>query len=310
MKQGSIRFRLITLWVGILVVVLAISTYGLQVLFERSILRRTLAELSLDLKLLSEAIDIDAKGLPTLTAAPRDPLFQVVYGGRYWQVMQGTQPVFRSPSLWGDTLSINVSGIGPAELLPVRLTGPQDQNLFGVARQVSGKTRPDEPQITVLVAADFDEVELAKQRFADDLIIGASLIGLILMIATFSHVVIGLRPLRDLQARLTSVRQGESRRLEGTFPLEVMPLVIETNALLDAQDAALGLARTRAADLAHGLKTPLAVMTAQSRNLRRRGEAAIADQLDVQMESMRRHVEREIGQGSVARCGADASRQG
>jgi signal transduction histidine kinase len=209
-------------------------------------------------------------------------------------VMQGAQPVFRSPSLWDGTLPLNVTGIGTADLLPVRLPGPQDQSLFGVARQVSGKTRPDEPPITVIVAADFYGVELAKRRFADDLIIGASLIGCILLIATVSQVVIGLRPLRDLQARLTSVRQGESRRLEGAFPLEVMPLVIETNALLDAQDTALGLARTRAADLAHGLKTPLAVMTAQSRSLRRRGDTAIADQLDVQIESMRRHVEREL----------------
>lgn len=294
MNHGSIRFRLIALWVIILVGTIGVGTYGLQILFERSILRRTISELSLDLKLLSEAIDIDADGAPSLTTAPRDPLFQVVYSGRYWQVFQGSLPVLGSPSLWGHKLSIDTVSIRTGTLVFIQLPGPQDQNLFGVARQVSGKTRADQPPLTVLVAADFHEIEMAKQRFSEDLVAGVSLIAILLLIAACAQVVIGLRPLRELQTRLINVRHGKSRRLEGTFPLEVMPLVKETNALLDAQDASVALARTRAADLAHGLKTPLAIMTAQSRNLRRRGDSATADHLDQQIESMRRHVEREL----------------
>lgn len=294
MKRGSIRFRLIALWAVILVAILGVSTYGLQVLFERSILRRTIDELSLDLKLLSEALSLDADGAPALTTAPRDPLFQVVYGGRYWQVLQGTEPALSSPSLWGHKLAIDTSRLAAGTLEPVRLPGPQDQNLFGVALRGAGRSEPGDPPLTVLVAADFHEIEMAKQRFAGDLAAGALLIAVLLVVAACSQVVIGLRPLRELQARLGSVRRGDSARLEGTFPHEVMPLVTETNALLDAQDAALATARTRAADLAHGLKTPLAIMTAKSRSLRRRGDITTAIHLDQQIETMRRHVEREL----------------
>ncbi|MGI9405220.1 MAG: sensor histidine kinase, partial [Hyphomicrobiaceae bacterium] len=47
-------------------------------------------------------------------------------------------------------------------------------------------------------------------------------------------------------------------------------------------------------NLAHGLKTPLAVLSAESRGLRKKGEAASADEVDVQVEQMRRNVEREL----------------
>ena len=50
----------------------------------------------------------------------------------------------------------------------------------------------------------------------------------------------------------------------------------------------------RAGDLAHGLNTPLAVMSAKSRDLKRKGESEIALELDRQIETMHRHVEREL----------------
>ncbi len=73
-----------------------------------------------------------------------------------------------------------------------------------------------------------------------------------------------------------------------------MPLVSETNALLEAQELVLQDARARAGDLAHGLKTPLAVMAANGRTLRRRGIYDVADEIDRQIEVMRRHVDREL----------------
>jgi signal transduction histidine kinase len=73
-----------------------------------------------------------------------------------------------------------------------------------------------------------------------------------------------------------------------------MPLVAETNALLAAQDDAIDVARTRASNLAHGLKTPLAVMATHSRRLRRSGDTDLAGDIDKQLEMMRRHVEREL----------------
>ena len=71
MYSGSLRFRLIALWAVFLIVVIEIASLGLQMLFERSILRRITEELTGDLQLLTEAIVADGKTVRLLTA-PRD----------------------------------------------------------------------------------------------------------------------------------------------------------------------------------------------------------------------------------------------
>ena len=294
MEQGSIQFRFVRLWGVILLVTLGVSSYGLQLLFERSLLRRTISELSLDLGLLSEAAEMDLTGRVRLASAPRDPLYQVVYSGHYWQIMRGDEPTLRSPSLWGFKLPVPVSSATTTTPANVRLVGPDDQKLFGLIKHLDTTSAKDTRPLSILVAAGYHEIETARQRFADDLALGMLLLTALLLVAASAQVVVGLRPLHDIHTRLTKVRQGHMTRLEGSFPREIMPLVIETNALLDAQDANVARARACAADLAHGLKTPLAVMSSQSRTLRRRGDCEIANHLDTQIESMRRHVEREL----------------
>ena len=81
-----------------------------------------------------------------------------------------------------------------------------------------------------------------------------------------------MRPLDALRRGVADIRSGRSRRLPAGVPDEVLPLVEEVNALLDAQDREIERSRDRAADLAHGLKTPLAALAADAGRLRERGE--------------------------------------
>jgi signal transduction histidine kinase len=73
-----------------------------------------------------------------------------------------------------------------------------------------------------------------------------------------------------------------------------MPLVEEMNGLLDAQEQAIEDARAWTADLAHGLKTPLTVLTSDAQRLRERGETEIAEDLEQLAETVRRRVDREL----------------
>ncbi len=293
MERGSLSVRLIAVWAVFLVITLEVASLGLQTLFERSITRRMLAELTLDLSLLAQALQRDGTGAISLATAPTDPLFAVPLSGRYWQVSHDSKTVLRSPSLWDFDLRPDRSTQPATEQTFIRLKGPDEQNLYGVTRTVK-LTDADTAPLAIIAAVDYSEIENAKRRFSSDMLIGLVGLASLLLLAASAHVIIGLKPLKDIHARLARVRSGEIRRLEGSFPTEVMPLITETNALLDAQDAALEAARTRASNLAHGLKTPLAVMAAQSRILRRRGDLELANQIDRQLESMRRHVEREM----------------
>jgi hypothetical protein len=70
----------------------------------------------------------------------------------------------------------------------------------------------------------------------------------------------GLASVDNVRHRLNLLRAGRERRMDGSYPAEVQPLVDDLNALLDHRDQAVQRAIARSGDLAHGLKTPLAIL--------------------------------------------------
>lgn len=108
------------------------------------------------------------------------------------------------------------------------------------------------------------------------------------------QVSIGLRPLDAVRRRLAQVRSGEVDRLGSGFPDEVLPLAAEVDHLLDEQEKAIARARARASDLAHGLKTPLTVLSVDAEELRARGDTGLAEEIETITAGMRRHIEREL----------------
>jgi signal transduction histidine kinase len=88
-----------------------------------------------------------------------------------------------------------------------------------------------------------------------------SALALLFMIAGLFQVRGVLSAVNRLRARLSAVHDGREPRVEGTYPAEVQPLVNDLNTLLDHQEQAVRRAVSRAGDLAHGLKTPLAVLS-------------------------------------------------
>jgi signal transduction histidine kinase len=115
---------------------------------------------------------------------------------------------------------------------------------------------------------------------------------------------IGLRPLSAIRRKLAAIGSGERRRLGDDFPAEVLPLAREIDTLLEARERQIDKARARAADLAHGLKTPLQLLSGNAERLRAKGEKELAEEIEDVAVSMRHHVEREL---TRARSGAHAS---
>ena len=126
------------------------------------------------------------------------------------------------------------------------------------------------------------------------------------IVAGFVLVRRALEPLSSLRAALAAVRSGRERHVAGTYPAEVQPLVDELNALLDHHDRAVRRALAKAGDLAHGLKTPLAVLTHEAERARAAGHADLADTLTAQIEGMRRQIEYHLAHARAAASGATA----
>jgi signal transduction histidine kinase len=94
-----------------------------------------------------------------------------------------------------------------------------------------------------------------------------SVAGIGLLVAGLVQLRSILAPFRQLQSRLAAVRDGRENRLGGVYPAEVEPLVNDLNALLDHRAQLVERAISKAGDLAHGLKTPLAVLGQEAERL-------------------------------------------
>jgi signal transduction histidine kinase len=114
----------------------------------------------------------------------------------------------------------------------------------------------------------------------------------------------GLSPFSVLRERLAAVRQGRDRRVAGRYPSEVQPLVDDLNALLEHRDQTVRRAIAKAGDLAHALKTPLAVLAHEAEVADGAGHGELAAVMRRQVERMRRQMDYHLAHARAAASGA------
>jgi signal transduction histidine kinase len=115
------------------------------------------------------------------------------------------------------------------------------------------------------------------------------------VVAALVQVFVGLAPLRTMRTALGKVLSGETQRLEGNFPVEIMPLIEEFNTVLAQNAEVVERARTQAGNLAHALKTPLSVLAnaASSQDNQGSGLARlVADQVGIARRQVDYHLAR------------------
>ena len=128
--------------------------------------------------------------------------------------------------------------------------------------------------------------------------------GLFSMVAGLVQVRRGLSPINNLRARLAGLHEGRDRRVEGSYPPEVQPLVNDLNTLLDHREQAVRRAVAKAGDLAHGLKTPLAILAHEGERARAAGQTEVAAVMTQQVDRMRRQVDYHLAHARAAASGA------
>jgi signal transduction histidine kinase len=130
------------------------------------------------------------------------------------------------------------------------------------------------------------------------------LIGVTLMAAGAWWVLRGLQPVVELRRRLGELREGRATQLEGEYPTELQPLVDDLNALLEHREKVVRRALAKAGDLAHGLKTPLALLAQEAEKAQAAGQEELAAAIGQQVEKMRRQVDYHLAQARAAAAGA------
>ncbi len=269
MRQGSIALRLFWFSLCWLIVALAFTAFLLTNLYSRA-LDNTLQEtLEFHLEtLVGVSLSGEDDAFPASSLA--DPRFQRPASGWYWEIRdaEGNITGF-SPSLIGTILPEMQSGFDADN---VRTDVQQDG--FGTQiRMLERKITLADRTILISVTGNLDEMFDLVDNFRGQTLIVLGAVGVMLAVMSGLVARFALRPIGRLRRAVEQVREGESEQVEGIYPQEIAPLAEEVNELLRSNTQIIERARSQVGNLAHGLKTPLAVL----RNEAAGGSAGLGD---------------------------------
>jgi signal transduction histidine kinase len=298
-RTNSLAFRLVAgaaFWV-------AAGLFGgaflLSTLFRDYVERSFDARLAVLWDSLYTVSRVDTTGRLQMLGEPGEAAFEQAYSGWYWQISKGVKAMRRSRSLWDRTIGHKKIGDSPVFL---RIAGPDGQELRVLAQTVAVADESGRRTVryTLLIAGDRGELEAEIALFNRNLAWSLGGLGLLLVIAVFIQVRFGIVPLRRIPKALASIRSGRSERLTGQFSAEVEPLAEELNKLIDHNREVVERARTHVGNLAHALKTPLAVLANESAD----ADSALAKTVREQAALMQQQVDHHL---TRARAAARAS---
>lgn len=303
-SPGSLVRRLVVsaaIWAAVLMVAGALA---LTALYRQSVLGAIDDRLESAVSALVAAVETGPEGDLILARQPSDPRFDQVFSGRYWQIGEfhsgnTFRVIGRSRSLWDERLRAPDSFLAaaiasPGSRVTAEMTGPDGEPLRIMAQAIVLTGRED---LAIMMAGeDRRPADREVTRFAS-IVAGLFLIfAVALAIGIFLQVRVGLAPLFRMRDSVVDVREGRKDRVDGSFPKEIQPLGDELNSLLDHSREVVERARTHVGNLAHALKTPIAVLLNESRT----EKSPFADLVARQAEIMSRQVDHHLRRARAA----------
>lgn len=259
-----------------------------------------------DSRLETLAFSIQAQNLdatePVAPANLGEVLFDIPNSGWYWQIQPlrtGDGRRLVSQSLATSELpspSARKVEPGSDDFRRLDHVGPLSQPLRIIERvgQLGGPGKG--PEYSFIVAGPLDWPQAKIARFAVNMAGALGLAALGLLAATFFQIRFGLFPLRTIKQGLANIRSGKVEKLDDELPVEIEPLQVELNALIDSNQDIIERARTQVGNLAHALKTPLAVITNEAND----SNTPFAEKVAEQAEVMRQQVTHYLDRARVA----------
>ncbi|MFS2318182.1 sensor histidine kinase [Maricaulis sp. D1M11] len=310
--RNSLALRLFAgaaVWALIL---LLIGAVALTFLFRQSVMGTLDERLTSATDSIMATMERDEDQVWTVRRPPTDPRYERIFSGVYWEIQRAQSPVdeFRlaaSRSLWDETLHLTprmrdtlLSSAGTT--LTASLKGPDGEPLRLVVR---GVRMPGEDGLILVIAAeDRRPADQAVRQF------GFASLGMFFVFAAaiaagvFVQVRIGLEPVLRMRKSVAEIREGLTRRVDGRYPAELQPLADELNAMIDHSQELVERSRTHVGNLAHALKTPIAVLTNESRTEGGEFAGLVERQTQIMSEQVDHHLRRARAAAHAKAIGA------
>ncbi|MGB0466474.1 MAG: ATP-binding protein [Pontibacterium sp.] len=259
----SIQGRLLIASALILPLVMLVAGLALNKAYHSSLEAAVKERLQLQVYLLLGSIELDQQQF-LLPQSLQEPRYAHIGSGLYGSIhdARGTL-LWRSPSsrLLPDFQS------APAIQPPATFSAGQahfahlpDAGLYRYRFSVVWEQGGQEKQLLLTVMEVDDAVRVAASAYARQLMFWLSIVLLLALLAQVLIMRWGIKPLKGLARDLKRIEQGETGQLSGYYPTEVQPVTNNLNRLLESERQQRERYRNTLGDLAHSLKTPLAVM--------------------------------------------------
>ena len=249
----SLRKSLTLSLAGTLVVIFLSFLAAVHFAINKVAREQLLMHLTHDVNSLLSGISVDAHGHLQLLGASVEAVYRQPDSGHYYTITSPGETL-ASPSLAG-TEPLGQK-LAQGQYVIERNVGNSQQKLLVLVRSLELHGRP----IQLAVAEDLTDLE-REVRDQSVFILMLVVPGLILAVLLQLYVVNReLAPLTRAEEELQRLGRGEIKQFEMTLPSEVQPLIDEVNRLLQLVNRRLTQSRTAIGNLAHALKTPLAVL--------------------------------------------------
>ena len=258
----SMRRRLVLAFGVLLIVFLGLAGFVLDRAYKQSVAAAVAERLQLQVYALLGVAEPEADGkffLPDLEEARFSQIDSGLYGLIYNK--DGTE-LWRSPSALN--LNVDPAPMVDSELLPGQTSygehSTQDQ---GALAWASYRTywEPLDQLFFFVVMESTAPSAVEIREFQSTLYLWFGALTVLLSVAQYLLLRWGLRPLQQLAQDVSAIESGTQDQLEQHYPRELLPVTDNLNLLIKNERERQNRFRTTLGDLAHSLKTPLAVLS-------------------------------------------------
>lgn len=241
---------------------------------------------------LLSALSFNAEGVLSFSKNRVEDVYLRLNSGNYFVVHTSDGLQLSSPSLGNSRLSFLMQA--PESSSKTEVSGPDGQTVLVLTRNFILQNKI----VSITIGEDLTDLEKdikSKSVFVLVLVLMLLLAAVILQSISIHRA---LSPLAGLQVELQMISRGEIDKLDAIVPLEITPLVEEVNRLLKVVNRRLLQSRTAVGNLAHALKTPLAVLfqIVDDASL----EPRLREELKSQTQIIREKIERELKRARLA----------
>jgi len=244
-----------------LVAAFGVTIVVLDLVFRRSAEEALSDQLETQVSALIGAVEPDEAGNLTIPQRLLEPRLGNPGSGLYAEILDASGlPLWRSPSAVGLDLATGATlKAGQRTLIRLPLADRTRALMLGVA--INWELGPTAtPAFQVFVAADLAASERQLGEFRRQLFGWFSTVMIVLLLALWLAIRFGLQPLRRMSGEITEIEMGGRDALGDEYPLELERVGRGFNTLLRSERQRMERYRTTMDDLAHSLKTPLAVV--------------------------------------------------